>query len=384
MDRHVPIRLGMVGGGAGAFIGDVHRIASRIDGRYRLVAGALSSTREKAEESAAAVGIAEDRTYSDWAEMAKREARLKDGIEAVAICTPNHLHVPVAREFLKRGIHVICDKPLSSSLAEAKRLRQTAGKADALFVLTHNYSGYPMVRQAKEMVAAGEIGAIRVVQVEYPQDWMTDAVEEQGVKQAEWRADPERAGLGGATGDIGTHAYHLARFVTGLTLSRLAADLDAFVPGRQLDDNAHVLLRFAEGAKGMLWCSQVAPGQENGLRLRVFGDKGALEWFQENPNHLWHTTHGEPTRRLTRNGPGTGGAAARVSRIPGGHPEGYLEGFANVYTDAALAIRAHQRGEPAPEGVDLPTLEDGIEGVAFVEACVRSAARNAAWVELKQ
>ncbi|UMA66814.1 Gfo/Idh/MocA family oxidoreductase (plasmid) [Roseivivax marinus] len=384
MDRHVPIRLGMVGGGAGAFIGDVHRIASRIDGRYRLVAGALSSTREKAEESAAAVGIAEDRTYSDWAEMAKREARLKDGIEAVAICTPNHLHVPVAREFLKRGIHVICDKPLSSSLAEAKRLRQTAGKADALFVLTHNYSGYPMVRQAKEMVAAGEIGAIRVVQVEYPQDWMTDAVEEQGVKQAEWRADPERAGLGGATGDIGTHAYHLARFVTGLTLSRLAADLDAFVPGRQLDDNAHVLLRFAEGAKGMLWCSQVAPGQENGLRLRVFGDKGALEWFQENPNHLWHTTHGEPTRRLTRNGPGTGGAAARVSRIPGGHPEGYLEGFANVYTDAALAIRAHQRGEPAPEGVDLPTLEDGIEGVAFVEACVRSAARDAAWVELKQ
>ena len=384
MDRHVPIRLGMVGGGAGAFIGDVHRIASRIDGRYRLVAGALSSTPEKAEESAAAVGIAEDRTYSDWAEMAKREARLKDGIEAVAICTPNHLHVPVAREFLKRGIHVICDKPLSSSLAEAKRLRQTSGKADALFVLTHNYSGYPMVRQAKEMVAAGEIGAIRVVQVEYPQDWMTDAVEEQGVKQAEWRADPERAGLGGATGDIGTHAYHLARFVTGLTLSKLAADLDAFVPGRQLDDNAHVLLRFAEGAKGMLWCSQVAPGQENGLRLRVFGDKGALEWFQENPNHLWHTTHGEPTRRLTRNGPGTGGAAARVSRIPGGHPEGYLEGFANVYTDAALAIRAHQRGEPAPEGVDLPTLEDGIEGVAFVEACVRSAARDAAWVELKQ
>ena len=384
MDRHVPIRLGMVGGGAGAFIGDVHRIASRIDGRYRLVAGALSSTPEKAEESAAAVGIAEDRTYSDWAEMAKREARLKDGIEAVAICTPNHLHVPVAREFLKRGIHVICDKPLSSSLAEAKRLRQTSGKADALFVLTHNYSGYPMVRQAKEMVAAGEIGAIRVVQVEYPQDWMTDAVEEQGVKQAEWRADPERAGPGGATGDIGTHAYHLARFVTGLTLSKLAADLDAFVPGRQLDDNAHVLLRFAEGAKGMLWCSQVAPGQENGLRLRVFGDKGALEWFQENPNHLWHTTHGEPTRRLTRNGPGTGGAAARVSRIPGGHPEGYLEGFANVYTDAALAIRAHQRGEPAPEGVDLPTLEDGIEGVAFVEACVRSAARDAAWVELKQ
>ena len=198
MERHTPIRLGMVGGGAGAFIGDVHRIASRIDGRYRLVAGALSSTPEKAEQSAAAVGLAEDRTYSDYTEMAKREARLKDGIETVAICTPNHLHVPVAREFLKRGIHVICDKPLSSSLAEAKRLRQTAEKADALFVLTHNYSGYPIVRQAKEMVAAGALGAIRVVQVEYPQDWMTDAVEEQGVKQAEWRADPERAGLGGA------------------------------------------------------------------------------------------------------------------------------------------------------------------------------------------
>lgn len=383
MERHTPIRLGMVGGGAGAFIGDVHRIASRIDGRYRLVAGALSSTPEKAEQSAAAVGLAEDRTYSDYTEMAKREARLKDGIEAVAICTPNHLHVPVAREFLKRGIHVICDKPLSSSLAEAKRLRQTAEKADALFVLTHNYSGYPMVRQAKEMVAAGALGAIRVVQVEYPQDWMTDAVEEQGVKQAEWRADPERAGLGGATGDIGTHAYHLARFVTGLTLEKLAADLAAFVPGRQLDDNAHVMMRFAGGAKGMLWCSQVAPGQENGLRLRVFGDKGALEWFQEAPNQLWHTTHGEPTRRLTRNGPGTGDAAARVSRIPPGHPEGYLEGFANIYTDAALAIRAHQRGEPVTEGVDLPSLEDGIEGVAFVEACVRSSSRDAAWVELK-
>ncbi len=379
MERHVPIRLGQVGGGTGAFIGDVHRIAARLDGQFALVAGALSATPEKAEESAAAVGIAPDRTYSDWELMAEREAARDDGIEAVAICTPNHLHVPVAKAFLSRGIHVICDKPLAATLDAAKDLRDLARRSDAAFVLTHNYSGYPLVREAKALVARGDLGTIRVVQVEYPQDWMTDKVEDQGVKQAEWRADPAQAGLGGATGDIGTHAYHLARFVSGLSLEWLAADLSAFVPGRVLDDNAHVLLRFAGGARGMLWCSQVAPGHENGLRLRLFGDKGGLAWFQEDPNVLWHTPHGEAPRRLTRGGPGTGGAGTRV---PPGHPEGYLEGFANLYADAARLIRAKQAGQGVPEGVDLPGIEDGVEGVAFVAACVASSADDAAWVEL--
>ena len=374
----------MVGGGSGAFIGAVHRIAARIDGEYSLVAGALSSTPDKAQESGAALGLAEDRTYDDFARLAKREARLKDGIEAVSICTPNHLHYPVAREFLKRGIHVICDKPLTARLAEARKLSKLAAESDALFVLTHNYSGYPLIRQARDLVSSGALGTIRVVQVEYPQDWMTDAVETQGSKQAEWRADPERAGAGGSVGDIGTHAFHLAGFVTGLRAERLAADLTAFVPGRTLDDNAHVMLRFQGGAKGMLWCSQVAPGHENGLRLRVFGDKGGIDWRQEEPNVLWFTPHGEPTRRLTRNGPSMGEAAARASRTPAGHPEGYLEGFANIYSDAAAAIRAIREGRPVPSDLLLPGIEDGLEGMAFIDACVRSSRRDAAWTEFKR
>ncbi len=379
MDRHAPIRLGQVGGGTGAFIGQVHRIASRLDGEFTLVAGALSSMPETAEESAAAVGIAPERTYSDWRIMAEAEAERADGIEAVAICTPNHLHVPVAKAFLQQGIHVVCDKPLAAGLAEAKELRDLVERGRAVFVLTHNYSGYPLVREARARVARGDLGKVRVVQVEYPQDWMTDRVEDRGVKQAEWRADPAKAGLGGATGDIGTHAYHLARFVTGLRLERLAADLSAFVPGRVLDDNAHVMLRFEHGAKGLLWCSQVAPGHENGLRLRIFGETGGLSWFQEDPNVLWHTPHGEPARRLTRGGPCTDGAGTRV---PPGHPEGYLEGFANIYADAAKIVRARQAGQGVPEGVDLPDIGDGVEGVAFVEACVRSSGDDAAWVAL--
>jgi predicted dehydrogenase len=374
------IRLGMVGGGKDAFIGAVHRIAARIDGEYELVAGALSSTPERARESGHALGLAEDRTYDDFATMAKREARRRNGIEAVAIVTPNHMHAPAAREFLKRGIHVICDKPLTATLAEAKRLAKAAADSDALFVLTHNYTGYPMVRQARAMVADGALGPIRVVQVEYAQDWLSTPLEAAGSKQAGWRTDPARSGAGGSTGDIGTHAYNLASFVTGLKLEALAADLQAFVPGRKLDDNGHVLLRFQGGARGMLWCSQVAPGNENALRLRVYGEKGGLEWAQEDPNYLWHTTLGEPKRLLTRGGAGAGAAAARVSRTPSGHPEGYLEGFANIYAEAARAILARRDGKPVPSDVLYPTIEDGVAGVAFVEACVRSSARNGAWV----
>jgi predicted dehydrogenase len=376
------IRLGMVGGGKDAFIGAVHRIAARIDDQFELVAGALSSTPEKARDSGRALGLAADRIYDDFATMAQREARRKNGIEAVAIVTPNHMHAPAAKAFLKRGIHVICDKPLTATLAEAKGLARAAAASDALFVLTHNYTGYPMVRQARAMVADGAIGAVRLVQVEYAQDWLATPVEEAGSKQAGWRTDPARSGKGGSTGDIGTHGYNLARFVSGLRLEALAADLQAFVPGRRLDDNGHVLLRFEGGARGMLWCSQVAPGNENALRLRVYGETGGLEWAQEDPNYLWHTPLGQPKRLLTRGGAGALPAAARVSRTPGGHPEGYLEGFATIYAEAARAILARREGRPVPAEVLFPTVEEGVEGVAFVEACVRSSARNAAWVSL--
>ena len=371
------IRLGMVGGGNDAFIGGVHRIASRIDDHFELVAGALSSTPEKSRASGEALGL--PRVYDDFRSMAIREARLKDGIEAVSIVTPNHVHYAAAREFLKRGIHVICDKPLTSTLADARKMVKSAELADALLILTHNYTGYPMVRQAREMVAAGAIGAIRVVQVEYPQDWLTV---HQDFKQAEWRTDPARSGAGGSTGDIGTHAYNLACFITGLEAEALAADLSAFVPGRQVDDNAHVLLRFRGGAKGMLWSSQVAPGNENALRIRVYGETGGIEWAQEDPNYLWHSPFGEPKRLITRNGAGAGEAAARMSRIPPGHPEGYLEGFANIYSEAAAAILARRDGKPVPNGVTYPTVMDGLKGVQFVDACVRSSRRDSAWVRL--
>ncbi len=376
------IRLGMVGGGAGAFIGGVHRMASRLDNRFELVAGALSSSPDKAQASGRELGLAEDRIYSSYKDMAIREARLKNGIEAVAIVTPNHVHYDAAKEFLRRGIHVICDKPLTSSLADAKKLKKVADESGALFVLTHNYTGYPMVRQAREMIANGTLGDLRVVQVEYAQDWLTEAVEETGAKGAVWRTDPAQSGLGGATGDIGTHAFNLASFVTGLTLESLAADLDSFVPGRRLDDNAHVMLRFAGGAKGMLWCSQVAPGNENALRLRVFGTKGGIEWAQEDPNRLWFTPFGEQKRLITRGGAGVGDAATRVTRVPGGHPEGYLEAFATIYVEAANAIQARRDNTNPDSAIIYPTVDDGVKGVAFIDACVRSSNKNGGWVSL--
>ena len=375
------IRLGMVGGGIDAFIGAVHRIAARLDDKFELVAGALSSTPERSLKSGAALGLDPKRTYGDFKEMAAREARLKDGIEAVAIVTPNHMHYAVAREFLKRGIHVLCDKPVTSTLADAKKLAKLVEKGDALFVLTHNYTGYPMVRHARELVRTGKLGDIRLVQVEYAQDWLAEPLEKTGQKQAAWRTDPKRSGAGGATGDIGTHAYNLAAFVTGLTLEALAADVHTFVKGRKLDDNAHVLLRYEGGAKGLLWCSQVAVGQENGLRLRVYGTKGGLEWTQEDPNYLYWSNLGEPRQRITRSGAGAGADAARMTRIPSGHPEGYLEAFANIYSEAAAAINAKKAGKRVDPRVVYPTVDDGVKGVAFVEACVASSRRNGAWVK---
>lgn len=380
------VRLGMVGGGAGAFIGAVHRIAARIDDRFELIAGALSSTPERAEASGRALGLDPRRSYDDYREMARREAGRADGIEAVAIVTPNHLHYPVAREFLSHGIHVICDKPLTATLGEARLLRAEVEKSGALFMLTHTYSGYPMVRQARAMVAAGTLGPIRLVQMEYAQDWMTETIERDGNKQADWRSDPARAGMGGALGDIGTHAFHLGCFVTGLEPERVAADLDSFGAGRRLDDNAHVLLRFRPkggvAAKGMLWASQVAPGHANGLRLRVYGTEGALDWEQEQPERLWFTPYGAPKQMLTRGGPGMDPALAGMTRVPAGHPEGYLEAFANLYSEAAEAILARRAGSEVPPDLLCPTVGDGLKGMAFVGACVRSSQRDGTWEAL--
>ncbi|MCQ8782949.1 Gfo/Idh/MocA family oxidoreductase [Mangrovibrevibacter kandeliae] len=376
------IRLGMVGGGQGAFIGAVHRIAARLDDQYELVAGALSATPEKARASAAEIGLPAERSYASYEAMAEGEKARPDGMQAVAIVTPNHMHFPVAKTFLEAGFHVICDKPMTLNLAEARELAEIAKTSGKVFVLTHNYTGYPMIRQARAMVAAGELGAIRVIVAEYAQDWLATRTEDTGSKQADWRVDPARAGAGGAIGDIGTHAYNLACFVTGLKAEKLCADLTSFAPGRRLDDNATMMLRFEGGAKGTLWASQVAVGNENGFTLRVYGEKGGLEWAQEEPNKLWYTPLGEPKRLLTRNGAGATGPATAVSRIPAGHPEGYLEGFATIYTEAAALIRAAEAGGAASDNGVLPGIEEGIAGLAFIEACVESSKRDGAWVDL--
>ena len=376
------IQLGMVGGGEGAFIGAVHRIAARLDDHYEFVAGALSSTPEKARRSGEALGLAADRIYGDYESMAKAEAKRPDGIEAVAIVTPNHAHAGPTIAFLKAGIHVICDKPLTVSLAEAKKMRAAVEKSGRIFALTHNYTGYPLVRRMREMAQGGELGLIRLVQVEYPQDWLTGPTETTGNKQAEWRVDPKRSGAGGALGDIGTHAFNLADYVTGLELSELSADLTAFGKGRQLDDNVQILLRYKGGARGALWASQVAPGNENGLMLRVYGTKGGVQWRQVNPNYLYWSPFEEPTQIICRGGPGSGDAAARVTRVPPGHPEGYLEGFATIYSEVAAAIKASRGGRKPPKGVHFPTIEDGVKGLAFIEAAVKSSKANGRWVKL--
>ena len=376
------IRLGMVGGGQGAFIGAVHRMAARLDDQYELVAGALSSSPERAKASAADLGLPADRSYGSFEDMAKAEAARPDGIEAVSIVTPNHMHAPAARAFLEAGIHVICDKPITTTLKEAEELAALVKTSGKLFVLTHNYTGYPMIRQAREMVANGDLGEIRVVQAEYPQDWLTEPAERSGSKQAEWRTDPKRSGAGGAIGDIGTHAYNLAAFVTGLKTAQVLAQLTSFVEGRPLDDDVQILLRYHGGARGMLWASQVAVGNENGLKLRVYGTKGGLEWTQADPNYLWFTPFGKPKQLLTRAGSGAGAAATRVTRVPSGHPEGYLEGFATIYTEAARAIRAAREGRNADADVIYPTVQDGIDGMKFIEASVASSKAGNVWTKI--
>lgn len=374
------IRLGMIGGGQGAFIGAVHRIAARIDDQYELVAGALSSDADRALASAKELGLASDRSYADVDALIAGETGRDDGIEAVAIVTPNHVHYPAAKACLEAGIHVICDKPLTVTSDEANDLIEVAKSKDRILAVTYNYSGYPMIRQARDMIANGELGDIRVVQVEYAQDWLTEPLEQTGQKQAAWRTDPKKSGAGGCVGDIGTHAYHIAGFVTGLKAKSLCADLTSFVDGRVLDDNVSVLLHYENGAKGMLWASQVAPGNENGLRLRVCGTKGGLYWAQEDPNYLQFATFGETPQRITRGGPGSGDAAGAVTRIPAGHPEGYLEGFATLYKEIAEEIRASRNGEST--GAPFPRGEDGASGVLFVEKTVESSQAGAVWVDV--
>jgi len=378
------IRLGMVGGGPGAFIGAVHRIAARMDDHYELVAAALSSDPARSRAAAQDLHIAPDRAYGSYTEMARAEAARPDRIDAVAIVTPNNLHYPMAKTFLETGFHVICDKPLTTTLEEALDLAAMVRRSGVIFGLTHNYTGYPMVRQARQMIADGLLGKIRVVQVEYAQDWLATPLEQTGQKQAAWRTDPAQSGPGGGLGDIGTHAYNLACFVTGLHCREVAADVSIFVPGRRLDDNVQLLLRFAEGAKGALWASQVATGNANNLRLRVYGEKAGLEWHQEEPNELQFAKLGEAPEILRRPGSGGNSPAAHASRIPAGHPEGYLEAFAQLYTDLAEQIYARrEKRSPSPASLLVPTVEDGVEGMRFIAATLESSKRNAAWVDLR-
>jgi len=377
------LRLGMVGGGPGAFIGAVHRIAARMDDRFELVAGALSSDPARSRTTALELHIAPERAYGSFAEMAAAEAKRPDRIDAVSIVTPNHLHFAPAKAFLEAGIHVICDKPLTTTVEDAVALAQMVRRSGLIFGLTHNYTGYPLVRQAREMIEAGELGRIRVVQVEYAQDWLTTALETTGQKQAAWRTDPAQSGPGGSLGDIGTHAYNIACFVTGLRCDQVAADVSIFVPGRRLDDNVQVLLRFEGVARGMLWASQVAAGNENNLRLRVYGEKAGIEWGQENPNYLRFSPYGKPPVTISRAGAGATASAKHASRIPSGHPEGYLEAFAQLYADLAEQIAARNAGRaPAPASLLVPGVEDGVAGVQFISGVLESSRQNSAWVNL--
>ena len=370
----------MIGGGQGAFIGGVHRMAARLDGRFELVAGALSANAARAMESAVELGI---RAYPDFATMIAAERVRPDGAECVSIVTPNHMHHAPALAALAAGLHVICDKPLALTVEEGEAIAAAVANAHRVFVLTHNYSGHPMVRQARAMVAAGEIGAVRVVQVEYPQDWLAAPLEESGHKQAEWRVDPARAGAGGSLGDLGTHAHHLVEYVTGLRVEQVLADLQSFVPNRRLDDNAQVLLRLSGGARGMLWSSQVAPGNENALRLRVFGEHGGLDWSQEQPNQLRHAALGEAPRILARGSGLLHPAASHAARIPAGHPEGYLEAFAQLYRDAAEQITAMEEDrEPDPLACTTPGVAEGVRGLRFVRAATASAHAGGIWTRV--
>lgn len=368
------LRLGMIGGGEGAYIGNIHRIASRLDGAWDLVAGAFDVDPEKGRAFALSLGMDSDRAYGDYRTLIEGEKDRTDRVDAVAICTPNFTHYPIAKALIEAGFDVICEKPLTATLEDAIALEELARNSGRFVGVTYTYSGYPMIHEARVRIAAGELGKIRTVQVEYPLEWMATAIETEGNAQAAWRTDPKKNGRGGSIGDIGTHAYHLAGFVTGLKLQSLTADLATFVDGRALDDNAHVMMRYEGGARGLLWSSQVALGNSNGVRLRVFGEKGSFQWFQEQPNELVYQPLGGRTQVIKRGSDELSIEAKVRMRTPPGHPEGYLEAFANLYVGFAEAIQARRDGrEPTAVGQNIPNAYDGLKGVAFVDAVVDSA-----------
>lgn len=374
----------MIGGGRGAFIGAVHRIASQMDGQAELVAGAFSSDPERSRASGADLYLDPQRVYGSYQEMAAAEARRPKGdrLDFVVIVTPNHQHFAPAKLFLESGFNVVCDKPVTFNLAEARKLQAVVKKTKKVFVLTHNYTGNAMVKQARALVQAGKLGRLRKIVVEYPQGWLATKVESSGQKQAAWRTDPKRSGAAGALGDIGTHAANLAGYVTGLQIAELCADLTAFVPGRKLDDDGSILLRFAGGAKGLLHASQVCVGDENNLSLRVWGEKAGLEWRQEHPNELLVKYPDKPAEIWRRGNGYLGDAAKNATRVPPGHPEGYLEAFGNIYREAFRAIAAEVAGKRIPRDVDFPTIADGVAGMIFIDTAVRSSKLGARWVKL--
>ena len=377
------LKLGMIGGGQGAFIGAVHRLCARMDDKYEFVAGCLSSTPEKAAKSAEEIGLDPSRSYPDFKTMAEEEAKRDDGIDVVSIVTPNHMHAAPAIEFLNKNIHVICDKPMTSTMEDAHKLVEAVSKSDAHFFLTHNYSGYPVVRGMRSLIENGALGKIRIIKGSYLQGWLGSKEEDSGSnKQAEWRTDPSRSGAAGSVGDIGSHAMHLLEFITQLKLQSVSADLTTFVEGRKLDDDASIMIRLNNGAKGSLSISQVATGEENNFSVAIYGDKGALKWSQENPNYAKFSQVGEASQIITRGGSiKVEGSEANV-RIPAGHPEGYLEAFAQIYSDAADVIQNKENKEELLK--ILPNIDDGLHIMKFINATVDSSNNNSKWINLSE
>ena len=377
------LTYGMVGGGQGAFIGDVHRKAAQFDGKNTIVAGCFSRDYHNTLQTGAMLGIDESRLYKTYEEMALAEGKRADKIDFVVIVTPNNLHYPTAKAFLEQGINVVCDKPLTPEVAQAEELATLAKERGVFFCVTYTYTGYPMVKHAREMIRRGDLGEIRFVNAEYPQDWLATPLETSGQKQAAWRTDPAQTGKSNCVGDIGSHVENMASYMTGLTITSLCARLDTFVPGRILDDNASIMINYASGAKGLYWSSQIAVGHDNGLRIRVYGTKASIEWAQENPNYLKVSYLDKGTEMLSRGRNKLYPHAASYSRIPSGHPEGYFEAFANIYNTFSKALLKKKAGEAlTDDDLDFPTVQDGISGVKFIDACVASSQKGAVWLEV--
>jgi predicted dehydrogenase len=377
------LRMGMVGGGPDAFIGAVHRMAANLDGQIELVAGCFSSDPEKSRLSGGDLFLSPERVYSSYEEMAVQEAALPDTdrIDFVSVVTPNHMHAPVATAFLRQGIHVVCDKPMTTTLAEAQALKAEVEKSGCLFALTHNYTGYPMVKQARDLVREGVLGKVLKIVVEYPQGWLLDAIESDGQKQASWRTDPARAGISCCIGDIGSHAENLARYISGLEIESLCAVFNSFVPGRLLEDDGNLLVSYCGGATGILYASQISAGEENNLRIRVYGEKASLAWLQEHPNELTVHPKGEPAQIWRRGNDYVGDSAKNFTRLPFGHPEAFIEAFANIYLEVARHLRDRLDGK-TEESYDYPDIHDGLEGMAFIETAVASAASDRKWTPM--